>query len=104
MVRPKTVRPVEMYPDWPLRGDTAARRDQSETLRIAMERLSEVVSARQWSLRQLAAATEVNHVSLHNMLTGHTWPRAEHIAQIELALGISLWPQPEEVKHSSSED
>jgi transcriptional regulator with XRE-family HTH domain len=52
---------------------------------------------RDWSLRQMAQATGVNHVSLHHMLRGSNWPNAEHLAQIEQALQLQLWPRLGEV-------
>lgn len=108
MARPKTIRPVELYPHWPSPEDfavpattTPSRLNNwghAESMRMVVARLKDYVDDRGWSLRRTAEAVGVNHVSLHDMLRGHTWPRAEHIAQIELALDIILWPQPGEVR------
>ena len=98
MARPKTTRPLGLYPHWPsaqgYNGPPGARK---ETLRLVVERLAQYIADHSWSLRQASKAVGVNHVSLHDMLTGNTWPRAEHIAQIERALDVALWPTPEEV-------
>lgn len=108
MARPKTIKPVELYPHWPSPEDFAApantesgRLDNwghAESMRIVVARLRDYVEDQGWSLRRTAEVVGVNHVSLHDMLRGHTWPRAEHIAQIELALNIILWPLPGEVR------
>lgn len=108
MARPKTIKPVELYPHWPSPEDFAVpaniepgRLDtwwHAESMRIVVARLRDYVEDKGWSLRRTAEAVGVSHVSLHNMLRGQTWPRAEHIAQIELTLDIVLWPLPEEVR------
>lgn len=108
MARPKTIKPVELYPHWPSPEDFAVSANtgsghldiwgHAEAMRIVVARLRDYVDAQSWSLRHAAKVVGVNHVSLHNMLRGHTWPRAEHIAQIELALDIVLWPLPGEVR------
>lgn len=99
MARPKTIRPLDLYPNWPLvEGYIGPSGAHTETLRIVVKRLAQYISDHGWSLRQSSEAVGVNHVSLHDMLVGNTWPGAEHIAQIELVLDVVLWPTPEEVR------
>ena len=52
------------------------------------------------SWRQLDALTGVNYVTLRKIVTGEQWPRAEHLAACELALGLQLWPALEVVQDS----
>ena len=108
MARPKTIKPVELYPHWPSPEGFAVPANigsvrlnnwwHAESMRIVVARLRDYIEDQGWSLRRTAETVGVNHVSLHDMLRGYTWPRAEHIAQIELALDIVLWPLPGEVR------
>lgn len=100
MARPAALPPAKLYPHWP-DGDncTLAGQDRAvaETLRIVVVRLRDIMVERDWSLRQMAQVTGVNHVSLHHMLHGNSWPSAEHLAQIEQTLQLQLWPRLGEV-------
>lgn len=100
MARPEAGTPAKLYPYWPDgHGCTLTGRDRAvaETLRIAVVRIEAAMVEHEWSLRQMAQATGVNHVSLHHMLRGDIWPNAEHLAQIEQALQLQLWPRLGEV-------
>lgn len=100
MTRPDAAPPRHFYPHWPDGNDCTLigpGRAAAETLRIAVFRVQTAVVEREWSLRQMAHATGVNHVSLHQMLRGGIWPNAEHLAQIEQALQLQLWPRLDEV-------
>lgn len=99
MARPRTIKPMDLYPNWPsAEGYAGPSGDHTATLRIVVSRLAKHITEHGWSRRQTAEVVGVNHVSLHDMLVGNTWPRAEHIAQIELALDVVLWPRLYEVR------
>lgn len=104
MARPVTVLPLEYYPHWPERGEADTTRitqaPHVESVRLAVARLSAEREARGLSWRQLDALTGVNYVTLRKIIVGEQWPRAEHLAACELALGIQLWPKLDVVQHS----
>lgn len=104
MARPATVLPLEYYPHWPERraADTAriTQAPHVESVRLAVARLSAEREARGLSWRQLDALTGVNYATLRKIIVGEQWPRAEHLAACELALGIQLWPTLEVVQDS----
>lgn len=96
MARPVTVTPLEYFDSWPerhpARTDLIATSPQVEAVRIAVVRLSAEREARGLSWRQLGELTGVNYANLRKAVMGTQWPRAEHIAACEIALGIQLWP------------
>ena len=104
MARPVTVLPLEYYPHWPERraADTVriTQAPHVESVRLAVARLSAERDARGLSWRQLDALTGVNYVTLRKIVTGEQWPRAEHLAACEIALGLQLWPALEVVQDS----
>ena len=104
MARPVTVLPLEYYPHWPERkaADTAriTQAPRVESVRLAVARLSAEREARGLSRRQLDSLTGVNYVTLRKIVTGEQWPRAEHLAACEIALGLQLWPKLEVVQDS----
>lgn len=104
MARPVTVLPLEYYPHWPERraADTAriTQAPHVESVRLAVARLSAERESRGLSWRQLDALTGVNYATLRKIVTGEQWPRAEHLAACELALGLQLWPALEVVQDS----
>ncbi|WIB67440.1 helix-turn-helix transcriptional regulator [Curtobacterium sp. MCBD17_035] len=44
------------------------------------------------SIRAVAQAAGVSHVTLINVLSGRAWPDLTTIAKLELALEVDLWP------------
>lgn len=104
MARPVTVPPLEYFPSWPDRkgGHVARILDDPyvETVRLAVVRLYAEREARGLSWRELDDLTGVNYVTLRKIVVGEQWPRAEHIAACELALGVQLWPTLDVVRQS----
>lgn len=45
------------------------------------------------SVRSVAAAAGMSHVTLLNVLAGRVWPDLYTIARLEAALDTGLWPQ-----------
>lgn len=104
LARPVTVTPLEFFASWPsrcpARTDLIATSPQVEAVRITIARLSSEREARGLSWRQLGEITGVNYANLRKAVIGDQWPRAEHIAACELALGIQLWPSLDVVQRS----
>lgn len=104
MARPVTVPPREYFPHWPDRKAAQTTRimahPYAESVRLAVARLSAERDARGLSWRQLEALTEVNYATLRKIVIGEQWPRAEHLAACEIALGLQLWPRLEVVRQS----
>jgi ribosome-binding protein aMBF1 (putative translation factor) len=71
----------------PLAADPAARVVQhiASVLRAAIDE-------RGWSLRDTAAASQVNRQAIANVLAGVSWPDVVTIVRLEEALGTGLWP------------
>jgi transcriptional regulator with XRE-family HTH domain len=44
------------------------------------------------SIRSVATAAGVSHVTILNVLAGRAWPDLSTIARLEIALGVPLWP------------
>ena len=45
------------------------------------------------SLRSVAEASGLTHVTLLNILGGKVWPDLSTIARLEYGLGVQLWPK-----------
>lgn len=48
------------------------------------------------SLRSVAEASGLTHVTLLNILGGKVWPDLSTIARLENGLGVQLWPKRDE--------
>jgi hypothetical protein len=44
------------------------------------------------SKSEVAASAELARSTLHDLLTGRTWPDVVSLVQLESVLGVKLWP------------
>lgn len=72
---------------YPLAEDPAAR-----VVQHVARALRAAIDERRWSLRDTAAASQVNRQAIANMLAGLSWPDVVTIVRLEEALGTGLWP------------
>ena len=81
-------RPVELAPaPWP---DETATDPIAETARQFVLNLVRAIGEK--SVRSVAAASGLNHVTLQNILLGKVWPDLATIARLERGTGTPLWP------------
>lgn len=77
------------WPNADLSGRVAA-----ETVQHIARHLAAAIDAQHLSLRQLAAASEVNRQAIADLLAGRSWPDVATVARLGHAVGKSLWPGP----------
>lgn len=90
MARPARKQPREIYPDWPdvlIQGDPA-----HEKLRQVAWAVRRAVDDEGGSVRKLAVQVGMTHTVINSLVTGASWPNAESIAKLEVALDRPLWP------------
>jgi hypothetical protein len=81
-------RPAEMAPSpWP---DAPADDPIAETARVFVTNLVGAIGSK--SIRSVARASGVNHVTLQNIMLGKIWPDLATIARLERGTETPLWP------------
>jgi DNA-binding phage protein len=89
MGRPVRAKPAALAPaPWP---DVASPDPIGEVARRFTLNLREAVGSR--SIRSVAEASGLAHVTLLQVLAGQTWPDLETIAKLERGLDVPLWPR-----------
>ncbi|AJK68596.1 hypothetical protein [Corynebacterium marinum] len=96
--RPARETPRELFPDWP---DTPVPDPVFEKLRQLTLNLRYVILESpmrgRGSVRSFAAEIDMNHAILQKALRGDSILDSMTIARLEVELGISLWPSPNEL-------
>lgn len=91
MARPSRKQPRELYPNWPdgeIADDLA-----HEKLRKVAHLVRHIADTEDGgSIRALATRIGMTHTVLHALVAGTSWPNAESIARLELALNRPIWP------------
>lgn len=89
MGRPSRALPVELAAaPWPEKPSSDV---VGEVARRFVVNLREEMAGR--SLREVAAAAGIGHVTLQRVLTGQAWPDLATIARLETGLDADLWPR-----------
>ena len=90
MARPARKQPRELYPDWP---DVSIQDDPvHEKLRQVALAVRQAADEGGGSVRRLAERVGMTHSVLNSLVTGASWPNAESVAKLEVALNRRLWP------------
>ena len=88
MVRPVRLKPREYVADWPDEPSTYA---PAEAVRVFALNLQRAIAGR--SVRDVQRATDVDHITIANVLNGRSWPEVETILKLEVGLQIQLLPR-----------
>lgn len=90
MARPSRNPPRELYPGWPdipIRGEPV-----HEKMRRVAFAVQQAVDEDGGSVRRLAVRVGMTHTVINSLVAGTSWPNAESIAKLEVALDRPLWP------------
>lgn len=99
MVTPRPGSPRSKYPDWPDTETVKSAEDwlvQRMTINLRRER------NRHGTVRALAEKTGVSASTISDILNGSVWPSVATLAQLEVALGVKLWPGVGDLKDRDS--
>ena len=83
--------PRQLYPDWPIyKVDNLAH----ERIRQAVLKLRDLIrtSTELTSINKVAQYCGVGESTLADFMAGRAWPSILTLAQIEVALGKTIWP------------
>jgi len=88
MVRPVRLKPREYVEVWPDEPSTYA---PAEAVRRFALNLQRAIDGQ--SIRAVQRATDVDHITIANVLNGRSWPEVETILKLEAGLQVELLPR-----------
>lgn len=87
MARTQRASPAELTPGWPSEPSPDPIAEVARRFAVSVQ---QEMGGR--SIRSVADAAGISHVSLLSIFAGRTWPDLATIARIERAMGTDVWP------------
>lgn len=99
MVTPRPGSPRSRCPDWPDTETVKSAEDwlvQRMTINLRRER------NRHGTVKALAEKTGIAASTISDILNGAAWPSVATLAQLEVGLGVRLWPGVDALQNRGS--